>query len=264
MSLFPSLFISHGMPVMALLESPTHHFLKNLGKKLGRPKAIVCISAHWETVAPMVSGADFPNTVHDFYGFPRQLYEINYCAPGDPSLASEIIETFSQNGISSKIDNEKGFDHGAWVPLYLMYPEADIPVIQLSIQGDLDTAHHFSMGQALARFRKEGVLIMGSGGATHNLEDIHGRKMRDEPVQYAIDFDAWLEKNILSGDVSSLLNYKKHGPDAEKNHPYPSEHFLPLFVPMGAAGPGFKAELLHREFIYGILSLAAYMWNDTE
>jgi 4,5-DOPA dioxygenase extradiol len=257
---FPSLFISHGMPVMAILPSPTHHFLKNLGKKLGRPKAVVCISAHWETYAPMLSGAVYPETIHDFYGFPQQLYEITYPAPGDPSLASKIMEEFSRDGISSKIDYEKGFDHGAWVPLCLMYPEADIPVIQLSIQGDLGPDHHFHMGETLARLRGEGMLIMGSGGATHNLEDIHGRKMHDEPVSYAVNFDTWLEKTITSGDITSLLDYKRQGPEAEKNHPYPSDHFLPLFVPLGAAKNRFKGELIHKEFIYGILSLAAYMW----
>jgi 4,5-DOPA dioxygenase extradiol len=261
MNTFPSLFISHGMPVMAILPTPTHHFLKNLGKMIGRPQAILCISAHWETVAPMLSGADYPETIHDFYGFPRQLYEITYSSPGLPSLASRIKEIFSEYGISSKIDNNKGLDHGAWVPLCLMYPDADIPVIQLSIQGDLGAHHHLLMGAALASLRNEEVLIIGSGGATHNLEDIHGRKMNDDPVQYAIDFDAWLEKNILNGDIKSLLDYKRQGPDAVKNHPYPSEHFLPLFVPLGAAEKAPQGELIHKEFIYGILSLAAYMWR---
>jgi 4,5-DOPA dioxygenase extradiol len=116
------------------------------------------------------------------------------------------------------------------------------------------------MGNALSRLRGEGMLIMGSGGATHNLEDIHGRKMHDQPLQYAINFDAWLEKTILKGDIPSLLDYKRQGPDAEKNHPYPSEHFIPLFVPLGAAENASKGELIHKEFIYGILSLAAYMW----
>lgn len=257
---FPSLFISHGMPVMAILPSATHHFLKNLGKKLGRPEAIVCVSAHWETVGAMLSGADNPGTVHDFYGFPRQLYEITYPAPGNPSLASDIKKIFSENSISSTIDPDKGFDHGVWVPLCLMYPDADVPVIQLSFQGDLTPEHHFYMGKALARLRREGVLIMGSGGATHNLEDLHGRKMHDEPVSYAVNFDAWLEKAITSGDIQSLLDFKRQGPEAEKNHPYPSDHFLPLFVPLGAAGEKSKGELIHKEFIYGILSLAAYMW----
>ena len=255
---FPSLFISHGMPVMAILPSPTHHFLKNLGKKLGRPEAVVCVSAHWETVGPMLSGADNPTTVHDFYGFPQQLYEITYPAPGDPLLASRIKELFSEHGISSRTDPDRGFDHGAWVPLCLMYPEADIPVIQLSIQGDLTPDHHFHMGKALSKLRSEGVLIMGSGGATHNLEDLHGRKMHDEPVGYAVNFDAWLEKTIRNGDIASLLDFKRIGPEAEKNHPFPSDHFLPLFVPLGATEN--RGELIHMEFIYGILSLAAYMW----
>ncbi len=261
MQTLPAIFISHGMPIMAILESPTHLFLKTLGKRLPRPRAVLCVSAHWETVLPMLSGPERPETIHDFYGFPRQLYEVKYPAPGDPALAKEIVGVFSDNGIKSKVDPERGFDHGAWVPLCLMFPDADIPTIQLSIQGDLSPEHHYSLGTALSPLRKEGVLIVGSGGATHNLGDIHGRKTRDEPVEYALKFDAWLENAIASGNAETILNYKKDAPEAERNHPYPAEHFLPLFLPLGAAGDGTKGKSLHKDFIYGILSLAAYMWD---
>ena len=162
---FPAIFISHGMPLMALAESPTHFYLKELGKKLGRPEAIVCISAHWETVIPMLSGPANPETIHDFHGFPRPLYEIQYPSPGAPDLAQKIDDLFSESKIESRIDPERGLDHGAWVPLYLMYPQADIPVVQLSVQGDSSPESHFRLGEILSPLRDQGVLIMGSGGA---------------------------------------------------------------------------------------------------
>jgi 4,5-DOPA dioxygenase extradiol len=209
----------------------------------------------------MLSGSERPETIYDFSGFPRQLYDVKYPAPGDPTLANEIVGVFAENGIKSKIDRERGFDHGAWVPLCLMFPDADIPTIQLSIQGDLSAEHHYNLGKALSPLKNEGVLIVGSGGATHNLGDIHGRKMKDEPVEYALKFDAWLENAIVSGNTDAILNYGKTAPEAERNHPFPAEHFLPLFPPLGAAGDGAKGKLLHKDFIYGILSLAAYMWD---
>ena len=258
---FPAIFISHGMPLMALAESPTHFFLKELGKKLGRPEAIVCISAHWETVIPMLSGPANPETIHDFHGFPRPLYEIRYPSPGAPDLAQKIDDLFSESKIESRIDPERGLDHGAWVPLYLMYPQADIPVVQLSVQGDASPESHFRLGEILSPLRDQGVLIMGSGGATHNLEIIHGRKMDEDPEPFAVEFDTWLEKQIAGGNTDAILDWKKSAPEPEKNHPYPSEHFLPIFAPLGAAGRGAKGKLLHRDFIYGILSLASYAWK---
>ena len=191
----------------------------------------------------------------------KALFEMTYDAQGDPVLARAAINLMEGSGFSAGEDSDRGLDHGAWVPLMMMYPESDIPVIQLSVQTENDPEHHYNLGRSLAPLRESGVLIMGSGGATHNLEDIHGRKMNDSPEKYATAFDDWLEKKIAGGDTDAILDFKRTAPNAVKNHPYPSEHFLPIFPAMGAAGRGAKGKLLHRDFIYGILSLAAYLWE---
>jgi 4,5-DOPA dioxygenase extradiol len=143
----------------------------------------------------------------------------------------------------------------------LMYPEADIPVVQLSVQTELEPRHHLELGRALQPLREDGVLILGSGGATHNLPEIHKYGMDSSPPDYAVAFDGWLERAITTGQEDALLNYKEEGPLASENHPYPGEHFLPLFVPMGAGGPNAPGRVLHRAFMYGVLSMAAYAWD---
>ncbi len=257
----PTLFISHGMPIMAIKPGPTHEFLKSMGQGLARPRAILCVSAHWEAVRPLLSTSLKPETIHDFYGFPRPLQEMQYPAPGDPDLAEKAAALLQQAGFEMGTDGGRGLDHGAWVPLSLMYPEADIPVVQLSVQSDLDAAHHFKLGQALQPLREAGVLIMGSGGATHNLEEMSNHAADAEPPAYAAAFDDWLEVSVTHGRSDTLIRFLEAGPSARKNHPFPAEHFLPLFVPLGAAGQGVPGRLLHRSFAYGVLSLAAYMWE---
>ncbi len=257
----PTLFISHGMPIMAIKPSPTHEFLKSLGRDLARPTAILCVSAHWEAVRPLLSSSAEPATIHDFYGFPRPLHEMQYPAPGDPDLAKKAADLLKQAGFEAGTDADRGLDHGAWVPLSLMYPEADIPVVQLSVQSDLDAARHFKLGETLQPLREAGVLIMGSGGATHNLEEMSNHAANAEPPEYAAAFDAWLEESVARGRTDTLIRFLEAGPSARKNHPFPAEHFLPLFVPLGAAGQGAPGRLLHRSFAYGVLSLAAYLWE---
>ncbi len=261
MTKIPALFISHGMPIMAIKPGPTHAFLKSLGRRLVRPKAILCVSAHWEAVRPLLSASSEPETAHDFFGFPRPLHEMKYPAPGDPDLAENAADLLKQAGFEAGTDGDRGLDHGAWVPLSLMYPEADIPVVQLSVQSDLDAAHHFKLGEALQPLRETGVLIMGSGGATHNLEEMSNHAADAEPPAYAAAFDGWLEESVTRGRSDILIRFLEAGPSARKNHPFPAEHFLPLFVPLGAAGQGAPGQLLHRSFAYGVLSLAAYLWE---
>lgn len=256
----PTLFVSHGPPTLSILDAPAATFLKGLGAQLPRPRAILCISAHWEAWRPTVSGPAAPSTIHDFGG-PPQLFNLRYPAPGDPALAGRVVELLKAGGLDAGIDPERGLDHGAWVPLRLIYPEAGIPVLQVSIQTETDPAHHFALGRALAPLRKEGVLILGSGGATHNLPEIQGHRMTGPPVDYAEAFDAWLEAVIRDGQTESLLNYEAEGPFAARNHPWPAEHFLPLFAPLGAAGEGVAGRPLHRSFMYGLLSMAAYRWD---
>src|SRR5687768_16572976 len=165
----PAVFVSHGAPTLAVEENDTTVFLKELGGRLGRPKAIVCVSAHWNTGEPAVSAAERPETIHDFGGFPQELYRIRYPAPGAPALAARVAELLDDAGVECAVSHERGLDHGAWVPLRLMFPEADVPVTQLSIQPRKDPRHHFKLGRALAPLREEGVLLLATGSVTHNL-----------------------------------------------------------------------------------------------
>ena len=260
MALMPTVFLSHGMPAIVVQPGPTHNFLKTLGQMFDRPRAVICVSAHMEAVCPILTAAEAPETIHDFSG-PPILFEKHYPAPGQPDLAQEAVSLLSQAGFKAQTHPARGLDHGAWVPLMLMYPEADIPVIQLSVQTELDPQHHLELGRALAPLREKGVLILGSGGATHNLPEIYNYDVDSVPPDYAMEFDAWLKEAITTGQEVALLNYQNEGPSASRNHPYPAEHFLPLFVPLGAAGSGTKGRLLHQAFMYGVLSMAAYAWD---
>jgi 4,5-DOPA dioxygenase extradiol len=248
------------MPAILVQPGPTHDFLKGLGRMFDRPKGIICISAHWEAAWPMLSATQTPETIHDFSG-PPVLFEKRYQAPGDPALAGEAAALLTDAGLDARTDPLRGLDHGAWVPLMLMYPEANIPVVQLSVQTELDPRHHLDLGRALRPLREEGVLVLGSGGATHNLPEMRKYKVDSDPPDYAVAFDTWLERAITTGEHRTLLNYQQEAPSASQNHPYPAEHFLPLFVPLGAADPGKRGRLLHRVFMYGVLSMAAYAWE---
>ena len=260
MSLMATLFLSHGMPGILVRPGPTHDFLADLGKRFDRPRAVVCVSAHMEAVWPLLTAAETPETIHDFAG-PPILFTQHYPAPGDPELAQRAVSLLKNAGFKATTHPSRGLDHGAWVPLKLMYPEADVPVIQLSVQTELDPGHHLQLGRVLQPLREEGVLILGSGGATHNLPEIGDYRVDSDPPAYAIAFDAWLEDAITMGRETALLDYEREGPSAQKNHPYPAEHFLPLFVPLGAAGAGTKGRVLHKAFMYGVLSMAAYVWE---
>ncbi len=260
MSPFPAVFVSHGAPTMAIETSPTHEFLKGLGTELGTPRGVVCASAHWETETPTVTGSVRAETIHDFGGFPDELYALRYPAPGSPELARRVFELAGKAGIEAIVDPSRGLDHGAWVPLSLMYPAADVPVVQLSVQPRRDAAHHFALGAALAPLRAEGILILGSGGATHNLRRLFGHAEKESPAPEAAAFDRWLSDCVVEGREESLLNWRAEAPGARQNHPSP-EHFLPLFVPLGAAGSNARGRILHDAFQNGVLSLAAFAWS---
>lgn len=250
----PAVFVSHGAPTLAVDRNDTAEFLKRLGGELGRPEAILCVSAHWNTAAPAVSGAERPETIYDFGGFSEELYRIRYPAPGAPHLAGRVRELLGGAGLACTVSPTRGLDHGAWVPLRHIYPGADISVTQLSVQPSLGTEHHFRMGQALAPLREEGVLILATGSATHNLSRI-GRG--EAPPEWAREFDEWLYERIDGGALGELLDYRRLAPHASVAHPT-DEHLLPLFVALGAGGAEARGQSLHRGWTYGSLSMAAY------
>lgn len=256
----PSIFVSHGAPTLPFEEVPARRFLEDLGRELGRPEAVLCVSAHWESVRPALSLAEAPETIHDFYGFPQALYEISYTAPGAPDLARRAAALLEQAGSQPALVGERGLDHGAWVPLMLMYPEAKTPVTQLAVQSRDGPAAHLALGRALAPLRAEGVLILGSGGAVHNLGE--WRAGDSSVPDWAQAFDDWLAEKIEAGAVDELVGYRSGAPQGERAHPS-EEHFLPLFVALGAgaAASEGRGRVLHRSFGPGGLSMAAFAFG---
>ena len=229
--------------------------------ELPKPKAILVASAHWETAAPRVTAAERPETIHDFYGFPQRLYEISYPARGDAGLAETVAEVLREAGFDAEIDGERGFDHGAWVPLKLAYPEADFPVLQLSLQTHLGPVHHLALGRALADLASDGMLVMGSGSATHNLSAFRGQAVDAEAPAWVTAFADWLAERVEAGDWEALVHYRDRGPEAAANHPT-EEHYLPVLVALGAAWETEEetpsARLLHRSYTHGVLAMDAY------
>ena len=252
----PTLFVSHGSPMLFLEKDlPARAFLATLGSLVPRPKAIVAVSAHWNTERPSVSLAARPGTIHDFYGFPEALYRLHYDAPGAPELAARVAEL-----TGAERDPAQGLDHGAWVPAMLGWPEADIPIFQLSVQPHMSPAHHIALGRKLAPLREEGVLVMGSGSATHNLRRLARGQHGAPPEPWAQAFDDWLADTVVSGDEAALANYRTQAPYAVEAHPT-DEHFLPIHVAFGAAGVGAHGKPLHRSFASGNLSMASYAFG---
>lgn len=253
----PILFLSHGSPMTALGGDPLTRTWSELAVQLARPAAIVAVSAHWTTHQPTISGSAQPETIHDFGGFPEALYQLRYPAPGAPALAQRVETLLADAGIASRIDQNRGLDHGAWVPLRTLFPAADVPVLQLSVQPDLDARHHFALGAALAPLAADNILIVASGHLTHNL----GEYMRGQPrAQETIAFRNWVHERLLSGDDDALLDWLARAPHARFAHPTP-EHFLPLFVALGAAGAQHTTEALAGGWVAEVLAADNYRFS---
>ena len=252
----PTVFVSHGSPMLILEDRPARDFLASLGQVLPRPTAIVAVSAHWNTDVPAVSTAHKPDTIHDFYGFPEALYAQRYAPPGAPKLANRVAKL-----LHAAHDPHRGLDHGAWVPAKLAWPDADIPIFQLSVQPEQGPAYHIALGRKLEALREEGVLVMGSGSATHNLRAlVRGATDDGEPEPWAAAFDDWLADALERGDETALADYRQRAPYAREAHPT-DEHLLPLHVAFGAAGEGAHGRALHRSFTLGNLSMASYVFE---
>ena len=260
----PSLFVSHGAPTLILDPAPARDFLAGLGDRWsrdhGRPAAILCLSAHWETAAPAAQTTERPETIHDFYGFPEALYRLNYAAPGAPDAARCAIELLRDAGFDASEDSGRGLDHGAWCPLKLMFPAADVAIAQLSIQPHLGARHHYDLGRALAPLRRQDILVMASGGATHNVPEAMARgPAAGETPDWAAAFDTWLCDRIAAGAVDDLVDYRARAPGAQQSHPR-DEHLIPLYAALGAAD-GAPGRRLHASFTYGSLSMATFAFG---
>jgi 4,5-DOPA dioxygenase extradiol len=255
--MFPAIFLSHGAPTLPLVDAAARDYLRGLGSQLGRPSAIAVASAHWTTPEPMVSTTARNTTIHDFYGFPRELYELRYEPPGAPDVAAAAAALLTKAGLTAGVDPARGLDHGAWVPLLMMYPEADIPVFQISIQPHLGPRHHLAIGKALAELREQDLLIIGSGSFTHNLGRFRGAAV-NAPAPPDVDaFSNWLGEAITEGRTADTLHYRTLAPSAVDQHPT-DEHLLPLFVAMGAGG---KGEWLHRSAMHSILRMDSFAFQ---
>jgi len=256
----PTLFLSHGSPMTAVEPGAAGAAWTALARALPRPRAILVVSAHWETEQPMLTGAAAPGTIHDFGGFPAVLYTLHYAAPGAPDVAAEIEAALRSRGIAAGIDRGRGLDHGAWVPLMHMYPGADVPTLQLSVQPARDARHHLALGDALMELPSRGILVVGSGHATHNLRDWMTHRGAPAPLPYVATFADWLAERLAADDRDALAHWHERGPEAERAHPT-DEHFLPLLVAFAAAGPRPVATRVHREIFGGALAMDAYRFD---
>ena len=257
MARLPSVFVSHGSPMHALQPGAAGEAWRSLGERLPRPRAILIASAHWETNLPMLTGSEKPETIHDFYNFPAPLYRLRYPASGAPQVAKRAQALLKDAGFTAGIDGCRGLDHGAWSPLLYMYPEANVPVVQISVQPPLGPRQHVELGKAIRPLTNEGVLVVGSGHLTHNLRD--WARGQGQPAPYAKEFQAWVLEKLQEKDVDTLVDYRSRSPHGVRAHPT-DEHFLPLFFALGAASERAKPERIYDAIDSGVLAMDAYVF----
>lgn len=267
MTTLPTLFISHGSPMHALHAGRAGSAWAELGRRIGAPRAMLIASAHWESEWPMLTTSARPETIHDFSGFPPELYKLRYPAPGAPEVAQRAIELLKAAGMQATANGCRGLDHGAWVPLRHMYPDADVPVVQLSLQTQLPAAHSQRVGRLLAPLAREGVLIVGSGHMTHNLREWiefarrHRMKVTEAPTAPYVDaFRGWVDQALHDSDATRITRWAEEAPHAQRAHPS-DEHFLPLPLAFGAAGPQPRIERLDLGVDSGVLAMDSYVFT---
>jgi len=246
----PALFVGHGSPMYAVSENPFSRSWAELGHKLPRPEAILCISAHWESDGVQLSGAEKPPTIHDFTGFPQTLFDVEYPAPGSPELAALIAGQL--HDLPVIIDHVRGLDHGAWSVLKPMFPQADIPVVQLSLDRRQSPEWHYRFGHRISSLRYHGVLVVGSGNIVHNLSDL----IWQEGVhhEWAVRFDAAIAAAIEAGDHETVIHYNRLGEDVRRAVPTP-EHFLPLLYVLAMQQPQDRLSFFNAEVGMGSISM---------
>ncbi|HBC27749.1 MAG TPA: 4,5-DOPA dioxygenase extradiol [Ruminococcaceae bacterium] len=252
----PVLFIGHGSPMNALENNTYTENWKRVGREIPRPKAILAVSAHWYTDGTRVTDAEKPKMVYDMYGFPPELYKIDYPAPGAPELARRTAEII---GPSVRIDNSWGLDHGAWSVLVHLFPRADIPVFQLSVNGRAPAAEHFAIGRKIAALRGEGVLILGSGNVVHNLARLDWGKRGG--FAWAEEFDGFIRDKIRSRSYEDVIDYRRTGECAELSFSTP-DHFYPLLSVLGASEESDVLTVFNDSCVMGALSMTCYLFQE--
>ncbi|WP_277591635.1 DODA-type extradiol aromatic ring-opening family dioxygenase [Pseudomonas chlororaphis] len=252
-----SLFISHGSPMLALEPGASGPALARLAADLPRPKAIVVVSAHWESQDLRVSSNPRPQTWHDFGGFPAALFAVQYPAPGQPELAEQVAQLLRADGLPAQLDDQRPFDHGVWVPLSLMYPQADIPVVQVSLPSRMGPALQTQVGHALSSLRQQGVLLIGSGSITHNLRELDWHAGPESIEPWARAFRDWMIEKLAANDETALHDYRRQAPNAVRSHPS-DEHLLPLYFARGAGG---DFSIAHQGFTMGALGMDIYRFG---
>ena len=267
MERLPTLFISHGSPMCALAGNPFAGAWRTLAGELPRPRALLIATAHWEATQPAVGSARRPAMIYDFGGFPPALHRVRYPAPGSPALAERAAELLGQAGVAAVADEDRGLDHGTWVPLVHMYPEADLPVVQLSVNPSLGAAHHLQVGAALAPLVSEGVLVIGSGALTHNLGDwsrfvrTNGLEPSIQPaLPYVEEFCEAIDGALQRDDLDFLAHFRERAPSAHRAHPS-EEHFLPLLVAYAAAGPSPGVERIELGVDGGAIAMDMFRFR---
>ncbi|MFC5467415.1 DODA-type extradiol aromatic ring-opening family dioxygenase [Cohnella suwonensis] len=253
--MIPSYFFAHGAPSLVLEQHEYTDFLKKFAADHPKPKAIALFSAHWENREQQVSDVGTYSTIYDFSGFQDELYAITYPAHGHAAVSEEIRRLFEETGIASVADTRRGLDHGAWAVLKLLYPDADIPVVALSVDRFLTNEQQYKIGQALSALRERDIMVIGSGGTVHNLRRLNWRAQEAEP--WAVAFDDWLHDKIEAWDTDELFRYEELAPFARDAVPT-NEHFIPLLLAMGAGDGSRQATLLHRSYQLGTLSLSCW------
>jgi 4,5-DOPA dioxygenase extradiol len=251
----PAVFVSHGSPMTALENGPYAKALAAFGESL-TPKAIVVISAHWQEPDIRVAAGAHPALIYDFGGFPQDLYEVKYDAPGSPELANEVDAVFKSAGFEATLDTRRGWDHGVWVPLRLMFPQASIPVVETSLPMRAPR-ELYKMGQALGRLRSKGVLVIGSGGLVHNLRLMNWREKNAPVDDWAQEFQQWVKQRVERQGLSDLFEYAKLARHALQAVPTP-EHFAPLFPVLGAAGKSAKSSSIFEGIEHGNMSMCSF------
>lgn len=252
----PLLFLGHGNPMNAIEENEFVQGFRNVGKEIQKPKAILCISAHWETKGTFVTAMTNPRTIHDFGGFPQELFDVQYPAPGSPELALQTKNIVTKTEIG--LDDKWGLDHGAWSVIKHLYPKADVPVIQMSIDYTKPAQYHFELAKELSTLRKKGILIVGSGNIVHNLRMVAWDKLKGEPFAFdwAAEANEKMNSYILNENFQSLIDYEKQGKAFELAIPTP-EHYLPLIYTLALKDKKDNIELFNDKPVGGSLSMTS-------